>query len=88
MSNFNINEEVDKICTKLSVQIKAAIARREKQFLKEYIAAQKDTSKSPKTSKSTKTSAPTSTGKKASPARRGPPKREKEYASTDSEDSD
>jgi len=88
MSNFNINEEIDKICTKLSIQIKAAITRREKQFLKEYIAAQKDTSKSPRTSKSTKASAPTSTGKKTSPVRRGPPKREKEYSPTDSDDSD
>jgi len=95
MSNFDINEEIDKLvdkfASKLKTQLKSAVTKSEKQILKQYIAAQKDNSKSTKSLKNTKVnSATVSSGtKKTSPRRTGvPPKREVEYANTSDSDSD
>jgi len=94
MSNFDINEEidklVDKLASKLKTQLKSAVVKSEKQMLKQYIASQKDTSKSIKSTKNTKVnSATVSSGpKKTSPRRTGAPKREVDYANTSESDSD
>ena len=46
MSNFDIDEEIDKAVEKFSEQLRArlkkAVVRSEKQILKQYIASQKD----------------------------------------------
>jgi len=94
MSNFNINEEIDKLVDKLAIklktQLKSAAAKSEKQFLRQYNACQKDTAKSTKSTKITKVnSATVSSGpKKNSPVRRGTLKRELDYAKTSDSDSD
>jgi len=90
MSNFDINEEIDKTVDKLALQlktrIKSMILRSEKQVLRQYIASQKDTTKtSAKSSKSNN-----GVGKvtiKTEPVKRVH-KREEQYASSDSSDSD
>ena len=55
MSNFDINEEIDKIidksCDQLKCRIKTMVERSQKQLIKQYIAAQKDTKASVKTLK-------------------------------------
>ena len=88
MSNFDINDEIDKLidksCFKLKTQMKSLIARSEKQAIRQYIAAQKDTAKSTKTIKNTKASSSTSS-KKPTQTRRSTLRREDEYASTGSE---
>jgi Tfp pilus assembly pilus retraction ATPase PilT len=94
MSNFDINEEIDKLvdkfASKLKTQLKSAVAKSEKQILKQYITAQKDTSKTIKSTKNTKINSTTvsSGSKKTSPRRTGAPKREVEYANTSDSDSD
>ena len=84
MSNFNINDEIDKIVDKMADQLKSRlksiVVRGEKQVLRQYMAAQKDTAK---TSKNVKNSDNT---KKSSEKRA--PKREVDYASTESDNSD
>lgn len=92
MSNFDINEEidklVDKLASKLKTQLKSAVAKSEKQILRQYIACQKDTAKSTKTTK-VNSSSVSSGPKKTSQRRTGvPPKREIEYSHTSSDDSD
>ena len=91
MSNFDINEEidklVDKLASKLKTQLKSAVTKSEKQILKQYIAAQKDTSKSTKSIKNTKVSSTTiSSCPKKTSRRNGAPKREVEYADTSDSD--
>jgi hypothetical protein len=61
------------------MQLKSAVAKSEKQILKQYIASQKDTSKSTKNLKINSATVSSSV-KKTSPARRGAPKREVEYS--------
>jgi hypothetical protein len=88
MSNFDINDEIDKLiektCVKLKTQMKSLIARSEKQAIKQYIASQKDTSKSTKNVKNTKASSSTSS-KKPTQTRRSTLRREDEYATSGSE---
>ena len=84
MSNFDINEEIDKIveksCATLTSRIKAIVERSQKQIIRQYIASQKDTAKTkPKTAK-----ADSSNSKKTT---KGVIKREADYDS-DSDDSD
>jgi hypothetical protein len=88
MSNFDINVEIDKIVDKIALQLKtrmkAMVLRSEKQVLRQYIASQKDTTKSSiKTSKNNDVS---KVSIKSEPVRRVH-KRENQYASTDSSDS-
>ena len=95
MSNFDINVEidklVDKLTSKLKTQLKSAVAKSEKQILRQYIASQKDTAKSSKNIKVN--SATGSSGpKKTSPRRTSVLKREVDYshrsACTSSSDDD
>ena len=83
MSNFDINDEIDKLiektCVKLKTQMKSLIARSEKQAIKQYLASQKHTSKSTKNVKNTKASS-----KKPTQTRRSTLRREDEYATSDS----
>ena len=94
MSNFDINEEidklVDKLASKLKTQLKSAVAKSEKQILRQYIASQKDTAKSIKSTKNTKANSSTvSSGpKKTSPRRTSVLKREVDYSHTSSDCSD
>jgi len=52
MSNFDINEEIDKIvdksCLTLKSRIKTIVERSQKQLIRQYIASQKDTTKTAK----------------------------------------
>jgi hypothetical protein len=84
MSNFNINDEIDKIVDKMADQLKtrlkSIVVRGEKQVLRQYMTAQKDTAKTSKNLKNT------SDTKKSSEKRA--PKREIDYASSESDNSD
>lgn len=85
MSNFNINDEIDKIVDKIADQLKARlksiVVRGEKQVLRQYMASQKDTAKTSKNVKNTSDVTKKSSEKRA-------PKREVDYASTESDNSD
>jgi len=85
MSNFNINDEIDKIVDKMADQLKtrlkSIVVRGEKQVLRQYMAAQKDTAKTSKNLKNTSDNTKKSSDKRA-------PKREIDYASSESDNSD
>lgn len=85
MSNFNINDEIDKTVDKMAVQLKARlksiVVRGEKQVLRQYMAAQKDTTKTSKNIKNNSDNTKKSSEKRA-------PKREMDYGSTESDNSD
>lgn len=85
MSNFNINDEIDKTVDKMAVQLKARlksiVIRGEKQVLRQYMAAQKDTTKTTKNVKNNSDNTKKSSEKRA-------PKREIDYASSESDNSD
>jgi hypothetical protein len=55
MSNFDINEEIEKIidksCHQLKCRIKTMVERSQRHIIKQHIAAQKDTKASVKTVK-------------------------------------
>jgi hypothetical protein len=85
MSNFNVNDEIDKTVDKMAIQLKARlksiVVRAEKQVLRQYMAAQKDTAKTSKNVKNTSENTKKSSEKRV-------PKREIDYASTESDNSD
>lgn len=82
---FNINDEIDKIVDKMAVQLKSRlksiVVRGEKQILRQYMASQKDTAKTSKNVKNTSDNTKKSSEKRA-------PKREIDYDSTESDNSD
>jgi DNA-binding LytR/AlgR family response regulator len=85
MSNFNINDEIDKTVDKMALQLKSRlksiVIRGEKQVLRQYMAAQKDTTKTTKNVKNNSDNTKKTSGKRV-------PKREIDYASTESDNSD
>jgi ribosomal protein L4 len=98
MSNFNIDDEinkaVDKIADQLKTRLKKMVVRSEKQVLRQYIASQKETARAAKHTKSSGGRV-TGSGRKAvtkkataAPSYRAP-KREQDYGSaSESEYSD
>jgi len=85
MSNFNIDDEIDRAVDKMADQLKARlkklVVRSEKQVLRQYIASQKVTKAATRS-----TGAPHEA--KKAPARRTVPKREEDYRSSSGSDSD
>lgn len=86
MSNFSIDDEVDKLIDKLVDQFKSKlkklIVRSEKQVLRQYIASQKETARVAKT-KNIESSEYRNKGDKK--VARRMPKREVDYGSSSSE---
>lgn len=86
MSNFSIDDEVDKLIDKLVDQFKSKlkklIVRSEKQVLRQYIASQKETARVAKT-KNIESSESRNKGDKK--VARRMPKREVDYGSSSSE---
>jgi hypothetical protein len=86
MSNFNIDDEVDKLIDKLVDQFKSRlkklIVRSEKQVLRQYIASQKETARVAKTKNIESSDSGNRGGKKIA---RRVPKREVDYGSSSSD---
>lgn len=95
-NNFNIDEEIDKLIDKLTIQfkdrLKKLVVRSEKIVLKQYITSQKETGKStPRGSfsgmtRSSDTNKTSVLDKKDSNQRRSVLKRETEYYSSSDSD--
>lgn len=82
MSNFNIDDEIDKCVDKLvdqlKIRLKKMVVRSEKQVLRQYIASQKETAKAAKSSRGRAV--------QKAPAKKAP-KREADYGESSVSDS-
>jgi len=91
MSNFNIDDEIDKDVDKLAAQLKTRlkklVIRSEKLILKQYIASQKETSRLAKIK--TVGGCNTGSGSKVAATKKAPPrkspKKEADYGSSSEE---